>query len=55
LAQKPYSLPWTSSQKLTGRISVNWKRTMPLIDLKPYFHGTARRSGAPFCLGMGLP
>src|SRR5207253_25594 len=28
---------------------------MDLIDLKPYFHGTARRSGAPCCFGIGLP
>ena len=42
-------------QKVLGRSSVKWKRTMPLVDLKPYFHGTARRRGAPFCLGMGLP
>ena len=24
-------------------------------DLNPYFHGTTRRSGAPFCAGIGLP
>src|SRR5689334_9881288 len=28
---------------------------MPFTDLKPYFHGVARRSGAPFCFGTGLP
>src|SRR6185437_2860550 len=26
-----------------------------LIDLKPYFHGTASRSGAPCCLAIGWP
>ena len=41
--------------KLTGCLSVKVKRTRPLADLKPYFHGVAKRSGAPFCLGAGLP
>ena len=27
---------------------------MPLADLKPYFHGVARRKGAPFCLAQRL-
>ncbi len=26
-----------------------------LIDLKPYFHGSANRKGAPICFGNGLP
>ena len=26
-----------------------------LMPLKPYFHGTTSRSGAPFCCGSGLP
>jgi hypothetical protein len=34
---------------------VNSNRTIDFTDLKPYFHGTARRSGAPFCFGAGLP
>ena len=28
---------------------------MDLMDLNPYFHGTTRRIGAPFGLGMGWP
>src|SRR5690606_10376622 len=30
-------------------------RTTDLMDLKPYFHGTTSRIGAPFCLGIGSP
>ena len=54
-AQKPYSLAASSSQKLTGRSSVKVKRTIDLIDLKPYFHGVTSRIGAPFWFGSGLP
>ena len=43
------------SSKPTGRSSVKLKRTIDFADLKPYFHGTASRSGAPFCAGSGLP
>jgi hypothetical protein len=28
-------------------------RTIDLIDLKPYFHGTTSRIGAPFWFGIG--
>src|SRR3954453_4021263 len=54
-AQKPYSAACRPSQKVFGRWSVKLKRTIDLIDLKPYFHGTARRSGAPICFKAGLP
>jgi hypothetical protein len=30
-------------------------RTMDLTDLKPYFHGTTSRIGAPFCAGSARP
>jgi hypothetical protein len=39
-------------QKLTGRVSVKEMRTRLLTDLKPYFHGTVSRMGAPLCGGM---
>src|SRR5678816_4492734 len=55
LAQKPYSEDCSCSQKVFGRWSVKLKRTIDLTDLKPYFHGTARRSGAPICFSAGLP
>src|SRR4029077_2432283 len=55
LAQKPYSFSPTVSQNDTGRFSTNEKRTIDLTDLNPYFHGNTKRSGAPSCLGTGLP
>src|ERR1044072_6108032 len=55
LAQKPYSAACRPSQNVFGRLSVNSKRKIDLTDLKPYFHGTARRSGAPICFNAGLP
>ena len=55
LAQKPYSEGPESSQKVFGRWSVKVKWVIDLIDLKPYFHGTASRSGAPCTLETGLP
>src|SRR5262249_24336229 len=55
LAQKPYSDACSASQNVFGRLSVKVKRTIDLIDLKPYFHGTARRNGAPICFATGLP
>ena len=55
LAQKPYSDDCSASHKPFGCLSTNEKRTIDLIDLKPYFHGTARRSGAPIDLATGLP
>lgn len=30
-------------------------RTIDLMLLKPYFHGTTRRNGAPFWLGNSRP
>src|SRR5262249_10364193 len=54
-AQKPYSLDCRASQYDFGRLSVNSNLTIDLADLKPYFHGNARRKGAPSCLGTGLP
>src|SRR6478609_11853327 len=55
LAQKPYSLDCSFSQNETGRLSVNSIETIDFTFLKPYFHGDTTRSGAPFCLGIGLP
>src|SRR6266571_2706325 len=55
LAQNPYSDGANASQKLFGRWSVKVKRTIDLIDLNPYFHGIAIRSGAPCTFGIGLP
>src|SRR3569833_1022242 len=54
-AQKPYSEDCRSSHMPTGRLSTNEKRTIDFADLKPYFHGTARRNGAPCCLASGWP
>ena len=42
-------------QNVSGWWSVKVIRTIDLIDLKPYFHGTTRRNGAPFCFSSGLP
>ncbi|MOA42059.1 hypothetical protein D3C78_1640810 [compost metagenome] len=39
----------------TGSFSTSRILTSDLADLKPYFHGTARRNGAPFWLGRTLP
>ena len=55
LAQKPYSLDCSPSQKVLGFLSVNSTLTIDFTFLKPYFQGATRRSGAPFCLGIGLP
>ena len=42
-------------QVLTGSLSVNDTRTIDLMLLKPYFHGTTRRIGAPFWFGSTSP
>src|SRR5262249_40423064 len=55
LAQKPYSLSASFSQNEIGRLSLNSMLTIALTFLKPYFHGATSRSGAPFCLWIGLP
>src|SRR5262249_57559012 len=55
LAQKPYSDAWSTSHRPLGRWSVKVKRTIDLIDLKPYFQGTASRIGGPITFGGGLP
>src|SRR5262249_60247956 len=54
-AQKPYSAGCSASHMPFGRLSVKLKRTIDLIDLKPYFHGSASRSGAPCCRASGWP
>src|SRR5262249_19593405 len=38
-----------------GWSSTSLMRTIDLIPLNPYFHGTTRRSGAPFCGGRVSP
>jgi hypothetical protein len=42
-------------QLVGGSTSVSVIRTTDLIDLKPYFHGTTSRIGAPSCLGISSP
>ncbi|MNW04753.1 hypothetical protein D3C71_2008890 [compost metagenome] len=42
-------------QAVPGSFSVRRMVTMLLALLKPYFQGTTRRSGAPFCLGSSFP
>src|SRR6185295_16045695 len=44
-----------SCQVLSGCFSVNLILTIDLMCLNPYFHGTASRSGAPFCGGTTSP
>ena len=55
LEKKPYSLDWASFQLVNGIFSTKVIATIDLMLLKPYFHGTTSRSGAPFCCGSGLP
>ena len=42
-------------QAVFGWVSVRRMRTIDLMPLKPYFHGTTSRSGAPFWLGSVRP
>src|SRR3569623_432272 len=42
-------------QKVAGSRSTSSMRSIDLIDLKPYFHGTTSRIGAPCCLSSGWP
>jgi len=42
-------------QVVDGCFSVKRILTMDLMPLKPYFHGTTRRRGAPFWLGSVSP
>ena len=39
---------------LSGCFSTNRIFTIDLMPLKPYFHGTTSRSGAPFCVEQRL-
>ena len=55
LEKKPYSLGCRSFHAVGGRFSTKSIATIDLMLLKPYFHGTTNRSGAPFCCGSGLP
>src|SRR3546814_17943850 len=55
LLKKPYSDGCRSCQAVSGIFSTNLISTIDLMPLKPYFHGTTRRSGAPFCCVRGLP
>ena len=43
------------SSVVGGWRSVKRISTIDLMPLKPYFHGTTSRSGAPFWLGSTLP
>jgi hypothetical protein len=38
-----------------GTCSTSEMRTIDLMPLKPYFHGTTSRSGAPFWFGSTFP
>ena len=38
-----------------GSSATKEMRTIDLIDLKPYFHGTTSRIGAPFWFGSVSP
>ena len=40
---------------VSGWFSTNLIRTMDLMLLNPYFHGTTRRMGAPFWYGLLYP
>ena len=42
-------------QLVTGMRSVKSMRTIALMLLNPYFHGTTSRSGAPFWFGRTRP
>ena len=50
-------LAWRSSifQDVTGCLSTRLIRTIDLMLLKPYFHGTTSLSGAPFWFGSVSP
>ena len=43
------------SQVETGCSSTSAIFTIDLMPLKPYFHGTTSRTGAPFWLGRVAP
>ena len=43
------------SHEPTGCFSTSRMRTIDLMLLKPYFHGTTSRSGAPFWFGSTSP
>jgi hypothetical protein len=55
LPKKPYSDGAACIQVVTGACSTSRMCVMAFGLLKPYFHGTASRSGAPFCGGSALP
>ena len=55
LEKKPYSFEASSFQLVNGMRSTKVIATIDLMPLKPYFHGTTSRSGAPSCCGSGLP
>ena len=42
-------------QAVRGSCSMKRILTIDLADLKPYFHGTTSRTGAPFCFGSTSP
>ena len=42
-------------QVVAGRVDCSVIFTIDLIPLKPYFHGTTSRSGAPFWAGSSCP
>src|SRR5215216_2900250 len=55
LAQKSYSWGRSVFQNVAGCWEVSSIRTMDLALLKPYFHGTTIRTGAPCCFSSGWP
>src|SRR5947209_4976923 len=55
LAQKSYSSGPSVFQNVAGWSAVNSMRAIDLALLKPYFHGTTNRTGAPCCFRRGWP
>ena len=55
LEKKPYSRGLDFIHAVDGWPGQKRMATIDLIDLKPYFHGTTSRIGAPFWLGMARP
>ena len=55
LEKNPYSDGCDWCQAVSGMRSTKVIAMIDLMLLKPYFHGTTSRSGAPFCCGRDLP
>ncbi len=54
--QRAFFYPWPYTEGLTlAEAGNDLAFVIDLIDLKPYFHGSASLIGAPNCFGSGLP